>query len=128
MPDHVYIDYRGPICSTNQAYRRSRAGGMFMSQAGKDFKAGVANAAKKAMGDRFMLSGPVAVEVVWFFKTKANDVDSASKLAIDALQGVALLNDRQIVYLAQTKRKADHPEQIGFAMTVTPVPNEEGAA
>jgi Holliday junction resolvase RusA-like endonuclease len=42
--------------------------------------------------------GPVKVDL-WFSVLRAGDVDNYSKLVLDALQGVVLENDRQVVEL-----------------------------
>ena len=125
MSDSVFVQYVGPMTSTNQAYRRAKFGGMFMSKEGKAFKAGLSDATRRAMAGRFPIAGPVSVELRYHFKTRANDCDSCLKLTLDAIQGHAIVNDRQIVHLDISKFKADDPKNVGLEMTIRPVPNED---
>ena len=121
----VYVDYRGPVVSTNAAYKKTRTGVFYMSQEGKAFKAALALEAKRAMRDRVPFNGPVSVMVDFWFKTHANDVDGPLKLVLDSLQGSVYPNDRQVVHVSATKHKADQERQVGLSLTVRAVPNED---
>ena len=127
MSDSVHVSSVGAIVSTNSAYRRANFGGMYMTAEGKAFKSRIALAAKLAMGHRVPYTGPVSIEIGYWFKTAANDIDGPVKLTVDALQGIVFKNDRQVVHLAVDKYRALDPEHVGVALTVRPVENAEGA-
>jgi Holliday junction resolvase RusA-like endonuclease len=125
MDPGVYVDYRGPIVSTNAAYRKNFRGGFYMSAEGKAFKNAIALHARRAMSGRSLIEGPVSVMVDFWFKTHANDVDGPLKLVLDSLQGHVYPNDRQVVHVSAAKHKADEDRQVGFSLTVKAIPNEE---
>jgi Holliday junction resolvase RusA-like endonuclease len=123
----VFVDYRGPVVSTNAAYRR-RGGprlGLYLTPEGAAFKQGLSLAAKRAMRDRIRFQGPVSVLVDFWFKTASNDVDGPLKLVLDALQGHVYANDRQVVHVSAGKHKADDPKSVGLSLTVKAVENED---
>lgn len=122
----LYVDYRGPVVSTNAAYRR-RGGprmGLYLTPEGAAFKAGLAHATRQAMRGRAPFTGPVQVLVDFWFKSHANDVDGPLKLVLDSLQGFAYANDRQVIYVSAGKHKADDPKQVGLVLTVNQIPGE----
>lgn len=122
----VYVDYRGPVVSTNAAYRR-RGGArqrFFITDEGAAFKQGLALAARRAMRGRPLLAGPVSVLVDFWFRSHANDVDGPLKLVLDSLQGHVFANDRQVVFVSAAKHKADDPKQVGLSLTVSQIPGE----
>jgi len=118
----VYIDYRGPIVSTNAAYRGGR-GRFWMTEAGKNFKEFVAFEAKKAMRGKDRLNAPIAVSVLidfWFARTNS-DIDGPVKLVLDSLNGIVWEDDKQVVELSVGKHRALRPRDVGVALTVSPV-------
>jgi Holliday junction resolvase RusA-like endonuclease len=50
------------------------------------------------------LQGDISVRGVVYFKDHRRDLDNVLKPLLDALQGIAYRNDRQIVHLDFTKR------------------------
>ena len=123
--ESVYVDFRGPLVSTNAAYKKTRTGQFYMSPEGKAFKTALAFAARGAMQGRPPFAGPVSVMVDFWFRTAANDVDGPLKLVLDSLEGQVFTNDRQVVHVSAGKHKADEPRQVGLSLTVKAVPNGE---
>ena len=121
----AYVDYRGPLVSTNAAYRKNFRGGFYMSAEGKAFKAGVTLAARRAMNGKAATTEPVSVLIDFWFRTMASDVDGPVKLVLDALQGVCFKNDRQVVYVSAGKHRAEIPGQVGLSLTVNAIPEAE---
>ena len=121
----AYVDYRGPLVSTNSAYKKTRTGIFYMSAEGKAFKAGISLEARRAMQGRTPTKAPVCVLIDFWFRSLASDVDGPVKLVLDALQGQTYVNDKQVVYVSAAKHKAGHPGQVGLSLTVNEVPNED---
>ncbi len=121
----VYVDYRGPLVSTNAAYKKTRTGQFYMSPEGKAFKMALAFAARGAMQGRPPFAGPVSVMVDFWFRSAANDVDGPLKLVLDSLEGQVFTNDRQVVHVSAAKHISDEPKMVGLSLTVKQVPNED---
>jgi Holliday junction resolvase RusA-like endonuclease len=100
-----FVCYTKPI-SQNQCYRRGRGSRLFMSSVGRDYKEAVSAAARNAME----LAGleatqqPCCAHFVFWYGSRANDVDGALKPSLDALQGIVYENDRQVVKVVIEKR------------------------
>ena len=113
----VYVDYRGPLISTNQSYKRTRTGILYKSTEAKTVQAAMALAAKRAMRDRIMLEGPIEILLDYWFANRRPDLDGCIKPTLDSLEGVVYQNDRQVVRLSVAKHVADFPKEVGFALT-----------
>lgn len=50
--------------------------------------------------------------------TKKPDADNVAKVVLDALNGVAWADDKQVVYLSVLKTFADDPENVGLKIQV----------
>lgn len=101
--------------STNRYWRNFR-GMMVRSAEATAYKEVVEEIARKSKQEMF--NGPVCVEMTlhppapkdwekrqkkdiqWALKVRRMDLDNAQKVAIDALQGIAYENDRQITSLS----------------------------
>jgi Holliday junction resolvase RusA-like endonuclease len=95
----------GPMCSTNQAYRRrGHSPGMFITPEGLDFKARIMLAAKKAMRGKAKLIEPCFVNVIYFRPSKRGDVDGPGKFVLDAMEGIVYENDSVVTDFTQQKR------------------------
>ncbi|AUW32596.1 RusA family crossover junction endodeoxyribonuclease [Acidithiobacillus caldus] len=101
--------------STNRIWRTA-GGKTYLPAKVADYKRRAAWVAKMAMRDRPPLTGPVAVRIVlhpvlpkdaekrrqiwgdyWHLELRCIDLANAEKAAVDALQGVAFEDDKQIV-------------------------------
>ena len=69
------------------------------------------------------IGGPVSIRAIFIFADRRTrgDVDNLSKLALDALNGVAFKDDRQVVRLYATIAEGPKPFT---AITITPVTEE----
>ncbi len=69
------------------------------------------------------INGPVSVRAIFIFADRRTrgDVDNLSKLALDALNGIAFKDDRQVVRLYATIAEGPKPFT---AITITPVTKE----
>jgi Holliday junction resolvase RusA-like endonuclease len=95
----------GPMCSTNQGYRKRGHGfGMYLSPEGHDFKARIMLAAKKAMRGKGKLIEPCCVNVIYFRPSKRGDVDGPGKFVLDAMEGIVYANDSVVTDFTQQKR------------------------
>lgn len=80
----------------NRYYRNFR-GRMVMSKEGRAYKAAVLELAGRLSEEPF--EGMVRVSIYAYRPRKSGDLDGIFKCVLDALQGVAYLNDKQIVEL-----------------------------
>ena len=109
-----------PPVSSNRYWRIFR-GRVVVSAEAKTYRAEVAMKAR-AKGIMTPLEGPVSVHVALCPEMTAKglasktrlDLDNCLKVALDALQGVAFVNDKQIVELSAKLG----PAQIGGALMV----------
>ena len=56
--------------------------------------------------------GEVVVSIAWYRSRKAGDIDGRTKVLLDALQGIAYTNDRQVAELHITRHDGDHEARI----------------
>lgn len=70
-----------------------------------------------AQGVRTPLTGPVALSIAWYRARKSGDLDKRLGVLLDALQGVAYLNDGQIVELHATRH--DDPSHPRVEVTLS---------
>ena len=93
--------------SANRYYRSVVVGGhcrSILSAAGRQYKAGTV----LAHGEP--LDGPVSVAMHFYFPNKRGDLDNRVKPVLDALEGVAYENDRQVVrYVAERYTDKNDP-------------------
>lgn len=100
--DSLYLELPLPP-STNAVYRSARGmPGVYMTKAGKDYKKAVQEIC--ILHDLEPFAGPVRVTMWVFFQRKGSDLANREKLLIDALEGFAFGNDKQIVELLMLKR------------------------
>lgn len=88
-----------------------------------------------AMGDRGPITGPVDINVAFYFpnarklkrtmpdgwRTKKPDLDNLTKSVMDALKGVAWVDDAQVVRLVTLKLDIDHRETPGVVVRIEPL-------
>jgi crossover junction endodeoxyribonuclease RusA len=80
---------------------RSRRARVLISEEGRRFKARCQLVAQAQC--RKPLAGSAAVRAVVYFRDHRRDLDNVLKPLLDALQGIAYANDRQIAHLDFTK-------------------------
>lgn len=105
----------------NQAYRRSKQGRMFMTAAARSYKDAVRAYAIVALREAGWpkLSEVRAVEVeIEPFNSRIRDADSCVKLSLDALEGVAYLNDSMVVKQTGHKPKKEGGRIPGVLITL----------
>lgn len=85
----------------NTYYRMFR-GRMLLSAAGRQYKESVALACKKA-GLR-PLAGPLRVFLTYYRPRQAGDLDGLFKAVLDALEGFAFEDDKQVEEIHATRR------------------------
>ena len=113
----VSFTVAGKVVGTNAAYKRSgsTAGrvGFYMTKEAKEFKARIwlagfiaANESKWPVD----YDGPISLTLKTF--NCRQDVDSASKLEMDAMQGVFYINDKQVMKLTAEKAKDDKGPRV----------------
>lgn len=83
-----------PIPPSANRYWRMWRGHMVISDEARAYKSGAMLRAL-SQGARPM-SGPVSVSLTLYRKERRGDLDNRIKVALDALQGVAYLNDSQV--------------------------------
>ncbi len=89
--------------STNSVYRTARnIPSVYLSKAGKDYKKAVMEICQ--LHDITPVDGPVRVDVWVYFQRRGSDLANREKLMLDALEGFAYRNDKQIVELHMYKR------------------------
>lgn len=81
---------------------RSHRARVMISENGRRFKAACRLAALAQF--RVPLEGELAIRGVVFFQDRRRDLDNILKPLLDALQGAAYINDRQIVHIELTRR------------------------
>lgn len=80
--------------SMNTYWRTTKRGRMHLSHEGRSFKER-ASLAALAHGVT-PISGDVSLTGVVYFKNRRRDLDNAIKPLLDALEGIAFANDRQV--------------------------------
>jgi Holliday junction resolvase RusA-like endonuclease len=88
--------------STNSVYRTARnIPSVYLSKAGKDYKKAIAEICM--LHDLEPVTGPVRVDMWVYFQRKGSDLANREKLLLDALEGFAYENDRQVCELHMYK-------------------------
>jgi Holliday junction resolvase RusA-like endonuclease len=88
---------------------RVTTNGTYKPKAVRDWQAAVRLTTMAAMGARPVYSGPVRITVdIRHTSGIVGDWDNLSKAIIDATQGIAIANDRQILAASVTKLRDDH--------------------
>lgn len=91
--------------SVNRLWRQGRGGRVYKTDAARVFAWEVAAAAQHAGVQ--LLTGDVAVSMWVYVARKNADTDNFCKCTLDALQGLAYENDKQVVELHLYKRYAN---------------------
>ena len=93
----------------NQAWRRSKNGGMYMTASARDYKDAVRAyaivALRKAKWPPVEQVKAVKVAIEAWNGDKRSDADMPIKLSLDSLQGVAFTNDRLVTEVSATKHQ-----------------------
>lgn len=88
-----------PPLGTNHAYRPARWGrrhGFTKTDEAHAYQEQLRVAARRAMAGRAPFAGACDVVLRFVFPANRGDIDGPVKLTLDALQGVAIVNDRQV--------------------------------
>lgn len=94
-------------CGVNATYRTGR-GRWFKSPEAVAYRSALQTVAKRAMRGQPPMTGELEVRLLFAFATRRNDVDSAVKPTLDALEKITYGNDRQVGSLKV--RKVCDPE------------------
>lgn len=108
------IAFSVPLRAVGKARPRVTRHGVFTPAATKGFESAVAWAAKAAMGGQQPLDGPVALSVRIALKrpksarkraapTTKPDIDNVAKAILDALNGIAFVDDARVTRLCISK-------------------------
>ena len=118
--DAVALDYRGPLISTNAAYKKTRWGSFYMSREGKQFKTDLAFMASQAMRGtkRFAKPIPLTVELNITFPSRRSDIDGPVKLILDAMNKIVWDDDKQVWDLTVRKHIASKVTDTGVYIEV----------
>lgn len=87
-----------PSPPSSNRYWRNYNGRIVVSQEAKAYKAECGWMAKSQM-DCEPLTGDVAVSVRWFRPARRGDLQNRQKIFLDALQGIAYVDDKQVAEL-----------------------------
>lgn len=102
------------------AYKKGRSG-FYKSHEAKQYAEWVALIARRAMDRRAPLTGSVELHLGMFFPTQRQDIDSALKGLLDALQGIVYANDSQVRRLVVHKDSDKDCPRVEIAATeITP--------
>ena len=104
----------------NNRFYRNFGGRMVMSKEGRDYKA--ATLALAQMRKLVPLEGFVKVEITAYRPRKAGDLDGIFKCVLDALQGVAYANDKQIIEIHAFRRDDKHNPRVEIEITPQELP------
>ncbi len=85
-----------PVPPSSNSYWKMWRGRMVVSAEARRYKQGVKLRALTE-GHRKPLAGPVVLTVTFYRARKAGDLSNRLKIMEDALEGIAFLNDSQIV-------------------------------
>ncbi len=88
-----------PLCPSANRYWRTYRGRAVKSPEARNYRAIVAVLAKNARMARIEAPAPIAVSVTWERRERRGDLDNRLKVLLDALQGVAYDDDKQITEL-----------------------------
>lgn len=95
--------------STNRYWRfNPKFGSMYVTHEARKYKADLEAIARRQLGPRArfpVYRGPVAVSVIVYRPAKRGDLDNTLKVMLDALRGVAFVDDDQVVRI--TADRAD---------------------
>ena len=111
--------------SANRYWRTTRAGRRpYLSEEAKAYKVAV-RAVARSCGLPGPFLGKVAVSFLWTRAIRSGDLDNRKKVLFDALQGIAYVNDSQIVEIHAWMRDRDMGTpgvmvQVSEALTVCP--------
>lgn len=82
-------------CGVNATYRTGK-GRWFKSPEAAAYRSALQLVAKRAMRGAPPMDGELEVRLLFAYPTRRNDVDGAIKPTLDALEGIAYGNDRQV--------------------------------
>lgn len=88
----------GSPMAWNNALVRPRHGRPYLCAKAKTWKTAIAGSALAVRPLNWSQAGPFSVEIRSTFARSSSDVDGPVKLVLDALQGVAYFNDKQVVH------------------------------
>lgn len=71
----------------------------------------------------FPKAARLSVEIAWHRTRKSGDLDNRLKQVLDALKGLAFVDDEQVVYLVASRHDPEEDEKRGFVdVTISEVP------
>lgn len=100
-PKCFYVEL--PEAPSINTYYRVYGSRVVLSKKGNEFKASVKAAAKEIP----VLNGNIEIWILWVRNRKSGDLDNRAKPIIDALQGIAYENDKQVkkIHLVLTEKE-----------------------
>lgn len=122
VPDGFAFRVAGSPVAWNNALVRPRQGRPFLTDRAREWKKAVATYATAARPREWSLNGLFAVEIHSTFSRSNADADGPLKLIIDALQGVAYDNDRQVRKYSGSK--SVNPAAPHVVITIQCLPRE----
>jgi crossover junction endodeoxyribonuclease RusA len=105
--------------STNRYWRNYR-GRMVRSEEANNYRAGIAGS--HFWEGSLLFGGPVAVTLDVYRPRKSGDLDNRIKVVLDALQGLAYVNDDQIVSIIAHRHDDKHNPRVEVTIEAVSVP------
>ena len=97
--------------SANRYWRTTVRGSRPVTYKSNDARVYLKDVAARCMVDRVRpLDGPVAVDIVAHFPTKAGDLDNILKVLLDSLEGFFYQDDKQVHHITAVRQlDREHP-------------------
>ncbi len=100
--------------SANRLWRKSGAGHLYKDKTVLAFREAVYTACLKAKVTRpkFAPADPLKVTLTWYRARKSGDLDNRAKASLDALRGLAFVDDNQVCELHLFRVDGQRPARI----------------
>lgn len=113
------IEFTVPIhpVSVNQAYRRLRQYGMYLTAEASAYKTALSYAAMSEIGGKPMAEKPVVTLVFTFADKKKHDIDNYLKLTLDSFNGILWQDDNDISEIHAYKKYEKNNPSVFISIT-----------